>query len=90
MNKPEFLKAVAQKSGLTQDEANRALISIVATVTDELMKGNELRITDLGKFEVKHAPARKGRNPQTQEPMDIPAYNMVKFKAAKAIKDAVN
>lgn len=90
MNKPEFLKAVARKSGLTQGDCERALDGIIVTITEELAKGNDLRIADLGKFEVKRRPAQKGRNPRTQEPMDIPASNMAKFKPAKALKDAVN
>ena len=59
-------------------------------ITDSLKRGNEVRLVGFGTFAVAKRAASKGRNPRTGEPINIPASKQPKFKAGKALKDAVN
>jgi len=90
MNKSELIAAIAAKADLTKKDAEKALKAFEATVTEELAKGEKIRLMGFGTFEVVPRKARTGRNPQTSEPMDIPASLAPKFKAGKALKAAVN
>ena len=90
MNKSEFVAAVAGKTGLTQADAGRAVDAVLATVTETLARGEDIRFTGFGTFEVVEQGARTGRNPQTGAEIDIPESTSVRFKPGKALKDAVN
>jgi len=90
MNKNELITAVADKSGLTKKETEKVLKAFTETVTEELKKGGKVQMVGFGTFEVSERAARDGRNPRTGEPMSIEASRSPKFKAGKALKDAIN
>lgn len=88
MNKQELIKHLAESTGVTKAQAESVLNVLVTTVLDTVRAGNEIAITDLGKFSTSERAARKGRNPATGESIDIAAKRTPKFSAAKALKDA--
>ena len=89
MNKTELIAAVAEKSGLTRKDAERAVNAAFDTITAELKKGEKVQISGFGVFEVKAREARVGRNPRTKEAIQIPASKAPAFKAIKALKDMI-
>jgi DNA-binding protein HU-beta len=90
MNKTEFVKAVAEKSGKTIAEAEEFVNAYSDVVKESLVSGDKVQITGFGIYEVNERSARTGRNPKTGEEMQIPASKGVKFKAGKILKEAVN
>ena len=90
MNKSELIDAVADKSGLTKADSERAVKALVETVTGALKKGDQVTMIGFGTFLVRERKARQGRNPRTGETIQIKAANNPAFKAGKALKDAVN
>ena len=90
MNKTELIAAVADNAELSKKDAEKALKAFVDVVTSELKKGEKVQLVGFGTFEVSERSAREGRNPQTGETMKIAACKAPKFKAGKALKDAVN
>lgn len=90
MNKTEFISAIAEKAGLSKKDAEKALKAFTDVVEEELKKGEKIQLVGFGTFEVSERAAREGRNPQTGETMKIEACKAPKFKAGKALKDAVN
>ena len=90
MNKTELVAAMAEKAGLSKKDAEAALKAFTDTVAEELKKGEKIALVGFGTFEVSERAAREGRNPQTGEPMKIAASKAPKFKAGKALKDAIN
>ena len=90
MNRAELIAAMAKKADLTQKDAEKALKAFTEVVADELKKGDKIQLVGFGTFEVGERAAREGRNPQTGKSMKIAACKAPKFKAGKALKDAVN
>lgn len=90
MNKTELTAAMAEQAGISKKDAEKALKAFTEVVTDELKKGGKVQLVGFGTFEVSERAAREGRNPQTNEPMPIPASKAPKFKAGKALKDMLN
>lgn len=90
MNKCELLKELSERAELTRVDAEKALKAFIDTVTDELKNGGKVQLVGFGTFEVSERSAREGRNPQTGKTLTIPARKAPKFKAGKALKDAVN
>lgn len=90
MNKNDLIAAVAESAGLSKADSAKAVDGVLDAVTAQLKAGNEVRIVGFGSFAVSKRAASKGRNPQTGAEIDIPASNQPKFKAGKALKDAVN
>lgn len=90
MNKTELIAAVAESADMPKKDAEKALKAFVDVVTEELKKGEKVQIVGFGTFEVSERAAREGRNPHTGEPMPIAASRAPKFKAGKALKDAMN
>jgi DNA-binding protein HU-beta len=90
MNKTELVAAMAEKAGLSKKDAEAALKAFTETVAEELKKGEKIALVGFGTFEVSERAAREGRNPQTGAPMKIAASKAPKFKAGKALKDAIN
>ncbi len=90
MNKTELVTAMADKAGISKKDCDAALKAFIDVVTEELTKGEKIQLVGFGTFEVAERAARTGRNPQTGEEMQIPASRAPKFKAGKALKDAVN
>ncbi|MGN0356057.1 MAG: HU family DNA-binding protein [Muricoprocola sp.] len=90
MNKTELIAAIAEKTELSKKDAEKALKAFTEVVEEELKKGEKIQLVGFGTFEVSKRAAREGRNPQTGESMTIEASNTPKFKAGKALKDAIN
>lgn len=90
MNKTELIAAIAEQAELSKKDADKALKAFTDIVAEELKKGEKIQLVGFGTFEVTERAAREGRNPQTNQPMSIPASKAPKFKAGKALKDAVN
>jgi DNA-binding protein HU-beta len=90
MNKTELIAAMADKSGVTKKDSEASLKAFVEVVTKALKKGDKVQIVGFGTFEVVKRAAREGRNPQTGKSMKIKASKSPKFKAGKALKDALN
>ena len=90
MNKTELVAAVAEQADISKKDAEKALKAFVDVVTEEMKKGEKVQLVGFGTFEVSARAAREGRNPQTGKTMKIEACKAPKFKAGKALKDAVN
>jgi len=90
VNKSELIDAVAASADIPKAQAGRALDAVLESVTGALAKGEQVVLVGFGTFSVKDRAARTGRNPQTGDPIDIPAATIPAFKAGKALKDAVN
>ena len=90
MNKTELIAAIADQAELSKKDSEKALKAFVDVVTEEMKKGEKVQLVGFGTFEVSERAAREGRNPQTGETMKIAACKAPKFKAGKALKDAIN
>ena len=90
MNKTELIAAIAEQAEISKKDAEKALKAFVDVVTEQLKEGEKVQLVGFGTFEVSERAAREGRNPQTGETMTIAASKSPKFKAGKALKDAVN
>ena len=85
MNKAELVAAMAEKTGMKKNDAEKALKAFV-----DVVKGEKIQLVGFGTFEVSERPEREGRNPRTGETMKIAASKAPKFKAGKALKDMIN
>ena len=88
-NKAELVSEVAAKTDLTKKEVAAAVDAIFSSIQEDLAKGEKVQLIGFGTFEVRHRAARKGRNPQTGDEIEIPASEVPAFKPGKALKDAV-
>ena len=89
MNKQAIVEAVNEVLGTTKVQAEQVVDTVIDSIVKSLKKGNEVSIAGLGIFSVKKRAARQARNPRTGEAISVPAMNVPKFRAAKALKDAV-
>lgn len=90
MNKNDLVVAVADDAGLSKAEAARAVESVFDSITTSLRRETEVRLVGFGTFTVARRKASQGRNPRTGEPISIPASKQAKFRAGKALKEAIN
>ena len=90
MNKAELVAAIAERTELSEKDTEKALKAFVDVVAEELKKGEKIQLVGFGTFEVSERAAREGRNPANGQPMQIAASKAPKFKAGKALKDAIN
>ena len=90
MNKTELIAAIAEKAEISKKDSEKALKAFVDVVTDQLKNDDKVQLVGFGTFEVSKRAAREGRNPQTGKTMKIAACKAPKFKAGKALKDAIN
>jgi DNA-binding protein HU-beta len=89
MNKADLISNVAEKTELTKKDAEKAVSAVLETIGEALSKGDKVQLVGFGTFEIRERAARKGRNPQTGEEINIAAAKVPVFKAGKALKDAV-
>jgi len=89
MNKGELIDAVAKSADISKALAGKVLDSIVGTITKTLRKGEKVALAGFGTFSVAKRRARKGRNPQTGRPINIPAKKVAKFKVGAKLSKAV-
>ncbi len=90
MNKNDLISKVADDTGLSKADASRAVDSVFDSITGQLAGGGEVRLVGFGTFAVAQRKATTGRNPRTGETIQIKASKAPKFKAGKALKDALN
>jgi DNA-binding protein HU-beta len=90
VTKNDLISTVADDTGLSKVEATRAVDSVFSSVKKSLTGGEEVRLVGFGTFSVVQRKASEGRNPRTGEKIQIPASKQPKFKAGKALKEAVN
>ncbi len=89
MNKAELISAVAEKTGLSKKDSEKAINATFETITTSMEAGEKVQLVGFGVFDVKERGVRMGRNPKTKEEIEIPASRVPTFKAGKALKDAV-
>ena len=90
MRKPDLANAIAEKADLTKEQASRVLNAVLEEITNALHRKDSVTLVGFGTFTVGERAARTGRDPRTKEPIKIKAARVPKFKAGKALKDAVN
>ena len=90
MNKTELIAAIAEKAEISKKDSEKALKAFVDVVTEQLKNDDKVQLVGFGTFEVSKRAAREVRNPQTGKTMKIEACKAPKFKAGKALKDAIN
>ncbi|NCC30694.1 MAG: HU family DNA-binding protein [Chloroflexia bacterium] len=89
MQKTDFIKAVAEKAGVSQKETKLVIDSALDVITEQLAKGEKVTLTGFGTFEVRHRQQREGVNPQTREKITIPETKTPGFSASSTLKEAV-
>ena len=89
MTKKELIERMAAKANLTEAQTEEAFKALVVTMTDALKDGDKVIFPGFGTYEVRTRPARMGRNPFTNEAMQIPERRVPAFKPFRALKDAV-
>jgi len=90
MTKADLVNVIAEKGEYTKKDADKALATVVAAITDSLAKGEKIQLIGFGTFEVRDRAAKESKNPRTGETIQCPAKKAPAFKAGKALKDAVN
>ena len=88
MNKSELINQVAEIAELSKKDATRAVDAVFEAISNALQNGEKVQLVGFGNFEVRERSARKGRNPQTGEEIDIPASKIPAFKPGKSLRDA--
>lgn len=90
MSMQALTDAVAAAVGIPKTSARTAVDTVFARLVSDLVDGGTFAVVGVGVFSAKDVPAREGRDPRTHEPIEIPAQRKVKFKPAKALRDALN
>ena len=90
MNKTELIAAIAERAEISKKDSEKALKAFIDVVTEQLKNDDKVQLVGFGTFEVSKRAAREGRNPQTGQTMKSDACKAPKFKAGKALKDAIN
>ena len=89
MNKVELAAAVAEKTGFTKKDSEKAISAVIEAITGALKDGEKVQLVGFGSFETKTRAAYTGHDPRTMKPIEIAATTIPSFKAGKALKDAV-
>ncbi len=89
MNKSDLISQVAESAELSKKDATKAVDAIFEAISEALQSGDKVQLVGFGNFEVRERSARKGRNPQTGEEIEIPASKIPAFKPGKALKDGI-
>ena len=88
--KADVINAIAEQAGISKKEASAAFDAFVGYISDSCQRGDRCAIPGLGSFNISQRRAREGRNPRTNEKINIPASKNVRFKAGKDLRDLVN
>lgn len=89
MNKSELVDLVAEKTGMSKKDSEKAVKAVLDSITDGLVRGNKVQLVGFGTFEIRQRKAREGRNPATGEKIKINALKVPAFKPGKALKEKV-
>ena len=87
MNKSELISKVAEMTDLSKKDVTKAVDAVFEAITEALQNGDKVQLVGFGNFEVRERSARKGRNPQTGEEIDIPASRVPAFRPGKLLRD---
>ena len=90
MTRAELAHIAAERTGMSADDADRAVKAVLDAVGDALARGDTVRIPGFGTFQTRNRPPRTARNPRTGNPVDIPASRSVRFRPGNALRSAVN
>lgn len=90
MNKTELINKVAEATEMSKKDATKSVEAVLEAITGALRSGEKVQLIGFGNFEVRERAARKGRNPQTGEEIQIPASKVPAFKPGKQLKEEVN
>lgn len=90
MNKTELVASVAEKSGLSKKDSEKAVAAVIDSIVEVVKKSEKVQLIGFGTFELRSRAARTGRDPRTNKPINIPACKVPAFKVGKAFKDAVS
>lgn len=90
MNKAQLVTRIAEKTNLTKKDSEKVLKAAIESIVDALREGEKVQLSGFGTFEVKNRKSRVGRNPKTNEEIQIPAFRQPAFKAGKDLKEIVN
>lgn len=90
MNKSELIDAATDKAGLSKSDVSKTLDAVLGTITESVSRGEKVALTGFGTFERRERAARKGRNPQTGEELEVAASKAPAFKPGQQFKDAVD
>lgn len=90
MNKSELIAKVSEATELSKKDVTKAVDAVFQTISEALQNGDKVQLVGFGNFEVRERSARKGRNPQTGEEINIPASKVPAFKPGKALKEGIN
>ena len=91
MNRPEFINALATKTGISKKEAEYNLDAVLEVIEETLIDGEDIKFVGFGSWNVKERAARIGRNPRNpQEVINVPSFKTVTFKPGKTLKDNIN
>ena len=88
--KGDVINAIAEQAGISKKEASAAFDAFVGYISDSATRGERCAIPGLGSFSISQRRAREGRNPRTNEKINIPASKNVRFKAGKDLREVVN
>ncbi|SET52883.1 HU family DNA-binding protein [Paenibacillus sp. NFR01] len=89
MNKSDLINVVTEATELPKKDATKAVEAVFEAITNALQSGDKVQLVGFGNFEVRERSARKGRNPQSGEEIEIPASKVPAFKPGKALKDGI-
>lgn len=89
MNKTDLINKVTETADLSKKDSGKAVDAVLDSIAEALSKGEGVQLPGFGSFEVRERSARKGRNPQTGEEIQIAASKVPAFKAGKSLKEAV-
>ncbi|QQE72767.1 HU family DNA-binding protein [Brevibacillus composti] len=89
MNKTELIAKVAETTELTKKDATKAVDAVLDAIAEALKQGDKVQLIGFGNFEVRERAARKGRNPQTGEEIEIASSKVPAFKPGKQLKDSI-
>ncbi len=90
MTKAELINLIAEKGEYSKKDAEKALSTVIDSISETLEKGEKISLVGFGTFEVRNRAAKEAINPLTKEPVHVPAKKVPAFKAGKALKEAVN
>lgn len=88
--KGDIAEILSERTGFTKKEASEAISTMFGIISESLVENKNVKIVGFGTFETKQIKARKGRNPKTGEPLDIPSSVKVKFSVGKSLKSQIN
>ena len=90
MTKSDLITVVAEKAEIKNKDAKKYIDLVLDSIYDALADGDSVQLSGFGNFEIKTRAARKGVNPTTKEPIDIPESKTVSFKATKSLREKLN